>query len=601
MKNERAFAAAADYAMWRFVKKLLSITAGFLFLSAAGPLMAEQAGCSHAGMAGVVRNVMVPMGDGVRLATDIYFPLPLVKSPVILIRTVYGKASGMYVGDSNAARLFSRMGYIVVVQDVRGRGRSGGDFYPFVHDGADGMATIAWIRQKKWFNGRLGTLGQSFLGIAQWLEAPGQDIGAMCTSFATPDLEKVMYRGGQLNLLTTFNWAMLLGDGSRMNMKALFSLSDFAGYLKTLPLDEADDLAWRDVTYFDDGLNAEKIFQTIASVDMTNSFGSITAPLLSIAGWYDLFLGPQLLDFQRMLSQGGGNAKSSLLIVGPWGHGPSGDGSVVFDNATFSAAAGSAALIAWYDYWLRDSGSIDAMPKVLIYVMGDNMWRSEEHWPLERTVYRPFYLHSGGRANTSTGDGKLSEIEPLAGEPADTFTYDPLNPVPTLGGSNLLTNVGPYDQQPVEARDDVLCYTTAVLTDDLEVTGPISAVLYAATDAPDTDFTVKLVDVYPDNRTINIQDGIVRALYRDNDPLQPTPLKRGAVERYYIDLWATSIVFKEGHRMRIEVSSSNFPRYNRNLNTGDPVPAAISTIEANQSIYHTSQYPSHILLPVIPR
>ncbi len=200
---------------------------GMLFLSAAGPLMAERAGCSHAGMAGVVRNVMVPMRDGVRLATDIYFPLPLVKSPVILIRTVYGKASGMYVGDSNAARLFSRAGYIVMVQDVRGRGRSGGSFYPFLHDGADGRDTIAWIRQKKWFNGRLGTLGQSFLGIAQWLEAPGQDIEAMCTSFATPDLAQVMYRGGQLNLLTVFNWAMLLGDGSRMNMQAMFSLSRF--------------------------------------------------------------------------------------------------------------------------------------------------------------------------------------------------------------------------------------------------------------------------------------------------------------------------------------------------------------------------------------
>ena len=432
---------APDFFVWRRMKKLLSITAVMLFISAAGPLMTERAGCSHAGMSIAVRNVMVPMSDGVRLATDIYFPLPLVKSPVILIRTVYGKASGMYVGDSNAARLFSRAGYIVVVQDVRGRGRSGGSFYPFLHDGADGMDTIAWIRQKKWFNGRLGTLGQSFLGIAQWLEAPGQDIGAMCTSFATPDLAKVMYRGGQLNLLTTFNWAMLLGDGSRMNIRALFNLSDLAGYLTTLPLDEADDRAWRTVTYFDDGLDAPKIFETIASIDVTNSFGSITAPLLSVAGWYDMFLGPQLLDFQRMLKQGGGNAKSSLLIVGPWGHGASGDGSIEFDNASFSDVAGSAPLMAWYDYWLRDKGSIDGMPKVLLYVMGDNVWRSEEQWPLARAIATPYYLRAGG---TLSGD------EPQTGEPPDTYTYDPLNPVPTLGGSNLLTNVGPYDQRPVE-------------------------------------------------------------------------------------------------------------------------------------------------------
>jgi putative CocE/NonD family hydrolase len=439
------------------------------------------------------------------------------------------------------------------------------------------------------------------LGIAQWLEAPGQDIDAMCASFTTPDLAKVMYRGGQLNLLSVFNWAMLLGDGSRMNMKALFSLSDFDGYLTSLPLDEADDLAWRDVSYFDDSLNAPEIFETIASIDVTGSFGSITAPLLSIAGWYDMFLGPQLLDFQRMLSQGGGNAKSSLLIVGPWGHGPSGDGSIEFDNATMADAAGSAALMAWYDYWLRDRGSIGAMPKVLLYVMGDNVWRSEEQWPPARAVYTPFYLHSGGSANTAGGDGWLSEDEPPDNESADTFIYNPLNPAPTLGGGNLLTNVGPYDQQPVEARDDVLCYTTDNLSRDIEVTGPVSAVLYAETDALDTDFTVKLVDVYPDGRAINIQDGIARALYRNNDPLQATPLTPGAIERYDIDLWATSIVFKKGHRIRVEVSSSNFPRYNRNLNTGLTEPDTISTLEAHQSIYHTSLYPSHILLPVIPR
>lgn len=587
MENERVLTAAAGCAVWRFMKKLLIITAAMLFISAAGPLMAERSGCSHAGMSVAVRNIMVPVRDGVQLATDIYFPLPLEKSPVILIRTVYGKS-----GNSSTARLFSRNGYIVVVQDVRGRGKSEGDFYPFVRDGADGMDTIAWIGQRKWFNGRMGTLGESFLGIAQWLEAPGQDIGAMCVTFATPDIAKVMYRGGQLNLLTTFNWAMLLGDGSKMNFRALFNLSEFSSYLTTLPLDEADDRAWRNVTYFDDGLNAPKIFETIASVDITENFGSITAPVLSIAGWYDMFLGPQLLDFQRMLAQGGGNAKSSLLIVGPWGHGESGDGSVVFDNASFSDAAGSAALMAWYDYWLRDKGNLDAVPRVLLYVMGDNVWRSEVQWPLARAVVTKYYLHAGGT---------LSEDEPQAGEQPDTYTYDPLNPVPTLGGSNLLTNIGPYDQQPVESRADVLCYTTAVLASDVEVTGPISAVLHAATTAADTDFTVKLVDVYPDGRAINIQDGIVRALYRDNNPLQPTPLTPGAVERYAVDLWATSIVFKAGHSIRIEVSSSNFPRYNRNLNTGLPVPDATLAVPATQSIYHSSQYPSHILLPVIPR
>ena len=592
MKTAQVFLAALGCAFWRCKKKLLIITPALLCMSAVGPLLTPHAGCSHAGMPVVARNVMVPMRDGVKLASDIYFTLPLKKSPVILVRTVYGKASGLSLGDGNLTRLLSSKGYIVIVQDVRGRGRSGGDFYPFVNDAADGKDTIAWIGQRKWFNGRLGALGLSFLGIAEWLEAPGQDIEAMCTIVATPDLARVMFRGGQLNLLTTFNWAMLLGDGSKVHRLAMFNLPHFSPYLDTLPLDEADDRAWRNVTYFDDSLDRQKIFETIASVDILDSFDNITAPLLSIAGWYDLFLAPQLLDFQRMLDHGGGNAKSSLLIVGPWGHGGSGDGSVVFDNASLSDAASSATLVAWYDYWLKDTGNIDGMPKVLLYVMGENVWRSEKAWPLARAVATPYYLHAGGA---------LSKDEPQAAELPDLYTYDPLDPAPTLGGNNLLSNVGPYDQRLVEARADVLCYTTAELASDVEVTGPLSAQLYAATTAVDTDFTVKLVDVYPDGLAINIQDGIVRALYRSNDPLLPTPLVPGAIEQYAIDLWATSIVFKAGHRIRIEVSSSNFPRYNRNLNMNEPVPDATLAVSANQSIYHSSLYPSHILLPVIPR
>ena len=563
-------------------------------------LLCFSTGVSHAFLVWKARNVMVPMRDGVKLAADIYFPLPFKKAPVIFIRTLYGKANGMPVGNTAAAPLFARSGYIVIVQDVRGRGRSHGEFYPFINDGADGADTIAWIRQRPWFNGRLGTMGISFLGIAQWFEAPGQDIEAMYGFFASADIDRVMSRGGQLNLLTVFNWAMLLGEGKNMNLRAILTLDKLAAYLDTLPLDDADDKALGDVNYYNDALDTTAIFELLGSIDITGKFPQITAPLFSVAGWYDMFLGPQLLDYQRMLEQGGGNANRSILIVGPWGHGPAGDGSVEFDNSSFAAAADEAAVSAWYDYWLRDSGSIEAMPRVLIYVMGKNVWRTEYEWPLARTEYRPYYLHSAGSANTATGDGSLSTDKPQNGEPSDTYTYNPLDPAPTLGGNNLITNVGPYDQRPVEERQDVLCYTTGVLTEDSEVTGPISAVLYAATDALDTDFTAKLVDVYPDGRVINIQDGIVRALYRNNDPLNPTPLTPGAVERYDIDLWATSVVFRKGHRIRVEISSSNFPRYNRNLNTGQAVPGATLSVTARQRIFHSVGYPSHILLPVIP-
>ena len=569
-------------------------------LFAAAVLLCLSVGVSHAGLVWKARNVMVPMRDGVKLAADIYFPLSLKKAPVILIRTVYGKLIGMSIGSTSAARLFARNGYIVIVQDVRGRGRSRGEFYPFIHDGADGSDTIAWIRQRPWFNGRLGTMGVSFLGIAQWLEAPGQDIDAMYGFFTSPDLTRVMCRGGQLNLLTVFNWAMLLGEGKNMNLRAMFNIEQLATCLNSLPLNAADDLASGDVNYFDDSLDTAGIFQTIASVDVTARFADITAPLFSVAGWYDMFLGPQLLDYQRMLEQGGGNAGRSILIVGPWGHGPSGDGSVEFENSSPATSVNEATVLAWYDYWLRDAGSIEAMPRVRIYVMGANVWRDEYEWPLARTVYTPYYLHSNGSANTASGGGILSAVKPDSDEQSDNYTYNPLDPVPTLGGNNLITNIGPYDQRSVEERQDVLCYTTGELSQDMEVTGPISAVLYAATDALDTDFTAKLVDVYPDGRVINLQDGIVRALYRDNDPLHPTPLTPGAVERYDIDLWATSLIFKKGHRMRVEISSSNFPRYNRNLNTLEPVPTATLAVSASQRIFHSVQYPSHILLPVIP-
>jgi hypothetical protein len=262
---------------------------------------------------------------------------------------------------------------------------------------------------------------------------------------------------------------------------------------------------------------------------------------------------------------------------------------------------GAKHLLAWFDRWVKgEKNEVDDWPRVKIFVMGENKWRDENEWPLARTQYTKYYLHSGGKANTRNGDGTLSTEAP-GEETPDKFAYDPLNPVPTKGGNSLGLNLGAYDQAEIEDRPDVLCYTSPVLDKDLEVTGPIRAFIYAATDAKDTDFTVKLVDVYPDGKAVNIQDGIVRALYRKNDPQNPTPLTPGAVEAYEIDLWATSNLFKAGHRIRVEVSSSNFPRFNRNLNTGEPVADAVKTAIANQIIRHDAEFPSHILLPIIPR
>ncbi len=574
--------------------------------AAAAVLLALALGCSKKSELKLERvktdkNVMVVMSDGVELATDIYYPPGLDKAPTILVRTPYGKSLQMVMGKTNFGKYYAKRGYVVVVQDVRGREKSGGDFYPFIHDGKDGMETMDWIRSQPWFNGKLGTYGPSYLGTTQWFAAPGQDIDCMYLSVTSPNLKRVIYRGGQFNLLTVYNWAVMMGD-HKANFGVMAKMSRFDDYMRTLPLDKADDKAGADVSYFNDALDVDKIFDLYDKVNFEDKYDDVRAPAVSLGGWYDMFIGPQLEDFQRLREQDG-PASKSVLIVGPWGHGMGGDGSVDYgDVGGMGNILGSEQAGQWMDYWLKgEDAGVEKWPPVKIFVMGENVWREEEEWPLARARYTKYYLHSGGSANSRDGDGVLSAQPPAADEAPDSFSYDPMDPVPTKGGNNLITNLGAHDQAKIEDRDDVLCYTTPELETDLEVTGPISAVIYAASDAKDTDFTVKLVDVHPDGKAINIQDGVVRAMYRDNDPAAPTPLTPGEVEEYRVDLWATSNLFKAGHRIRVEVSSSNFPRYNRNLNTGESPVGAVDHVVANQTIHHDAESPSHVLLPIIPR
>ena len=550
----------------------------------------------------VEKDLMVPMRDGVKLATDIFYPIGLDKAPVILVRTPYGKNMGMIGGKQNFAKVMAGRGYIVINQDVRGRYNSQGDFYPFLRDGDDGQDMIAWIKSQKWYGGKLGTYGASYLGTTQWFESPGQEISAMHLTVTSPNMKEVLYTNGELHLMTIYFWSVITGE-HKNNFKAAAVIGRINRAVKTLPLSKADDKAGWDVKYFNEALDSVKIMELYKGIDFSNKYKEVSAPAVFVAGWYDMFAGPQLADFIRLTTQGKGDAKKSILVVGPWGHGPNGDGSVSYgENSGQGDVVGAEHYLAWYDHWLKGKDNeVDKWPRVKIFVMGDNLWRDENEWPLARTKYTNFYLHSGGNANTAKGDGRLSMDAPGDSESADKFTYDPLKPVPTKGGNSLGLNLGAYNQVKIEQRKDVLCYTSAPLEKDLEVTGPVRAVLFAASDAKDTDFTVKLVDLYPDGRAINIQDGVVRAMYRANDPLHPTPLVPGAVEKYDLDLWATSNVFKAGHRIRVEVSSSNFPRFNRNLNTGEPVPDAVKSVVAHQTIYHDADRASYIILPVIPR
>jgi hypothetical protein len=255
----------------------------------------------------------------------------------------------------------------------------------------------------------------------------------------------------------------------------------------------------------------------------------------------------------------------------------------------------------WFSYWLKgEETGVEDWPAYYLFVMGENRWRGEQEWPLKRTQFTPYYLHSGGRANSVQGDGVLNTSEP-GDEKPDSFVYDGDDPVPTIGGNNLIgAAAGPIDQKVVEQRDDVLVYSTAPLQADVEITGPVRMILYAVSTARDTDFTAKLVDVHPDGKAFNLCDGIIRARCRAGMD-KPAWLEPGKVERYEIDLWVTSNLFRRGHRIRVQVSSSNFPRFDRNPNSGEPFGSATELMAATQTILHDAEHPSQLILPVIPR
>jgi putative CocE/NonD family hydrolase len=375
--------------------------------------------------------------------------------------------------------------------------------------------------------------------------------------------------------------------------------------LKDFPLLAPEDLA----PYYDDWLAHPDDDHYWRQWNIEDRHSQITVPALNVGGWYDIFLGGTLRNYLGMRQRGGSaQAKQQRLIIGPWLHTtmwPNIAGEVDFGIMAQGLAIDlEGSILRWFDHWLKgiDTGLLHE-PPVKLFVMGENLWRDESEWPLARAQNTRYYLHSDGRANTLHGDGVLS-TEPPGREPADYFLYDPRYPVPTRGGGLCCWQAsvpgGAYDQRVVEERPDVLVYSSPPLAQAVEVTGPISLRLWAASSAVDTDFTAKLVDVDSTGYARNLTDGIIRARYRES-AAKPTLIEPGNVYEYTIDLWATSNVFKAGHRMRVEISSSNFPRFDRNPNTGHPFAQDAELRPAMQTIWHDVDHPSHIVLPIIPR
>jgi putative CocE/NonD family hydrolase len=559
-------------------------------------------GCKKTADYRFLQDVQIPMRDGVTLSADISLPEAEGRYPVLLARTPYGKGNPDDIGGYWVPHDFA-----FVIQDCRGTGSSGGEWDPGRSEKSDGLDTHAWLLEQPWCNGRIGTLGGSYLGSTQWMVAPytGESHRAMITTVPLIDWYRdCTYVGGALNLATIFSWATAMlnptqGEGAGID----WDNWDWDEAFRVMPLSEYDVRnIGKPIPWLRDWLAHPTYDDYWAQVGIQDDLEDIDIPNITISSWYDIFLS-QALDLIPTLRKSAGSdlaRRHQHLIIGPWGHGP---GWFVGDREFGSEAdyEVDALELQWFDHFLKDMDTgIETLPPYRLFVMGRNVWRDADEWPLPETEFSPYYFHSNGSANTLAGDGSLS-IRVPGSEAPDRYTYDPDNPVPTRGGSILfeVTDMGPVDQREVEQREDVLVYTSEPLINDLEVVGPVEVVLFAASDARDTDWTAKLVDVNPDGRAFNLCDGIIRARYRIPNA-GATLLEPGEIYRYEIDLWGTGNVFLTGHGIRVEISSSNFPHFDRNPNTGGSFYHDSDIKLAHQIVYHDEQHPSHILLPVIP-
>jgi putative CocE/NonD family hydrolase len=554
-------------------------------------------------------RVPVRMRDGVTLYADVYRPRDDGQYPVIVSRTPYSTertpsayAAGVYL---------AQRGYVYVFQDVRGRHESEGNWEPFFSDEKDGYDTIEWAARQPWSNGKVAMQGGSYLGQNQWRAAQAAP-KSLVTIFPMVASTSIYHDWITLNggwrLSFNFGWGPVRQESRIMQNTGPHTLEgvDAIHYdrmLQHLPLSTMQQLAGRNARFYDEWLANPDYNQYWKPLNVEEVFEKITIPVHTFGGWFDIFSQGTLRGYIGMSQKGGTEKarKMSHIVIGPWGHGASRS----FGDIDFGPTADVNELdlqVRWYDYWLKgiDNG-LAAEPPVKLFVMGRNEWVYEREYPLARTDYRPLYFSSGGRANSDRGDGRLTWTKPAASS-VDRFSYDPAKPVPSLGGNNCCgtpTQAGPKDQRQIEGRDDVLLYTSDVLQEELEVTGPVKVVLHASSDAVDTDFVAKLVDVHPDGKSYNMAEGIVRARYRDGVS-KPSLMKPGEVYRFEIDLVGTSIAFQKGHRIRVHVTSSHFPQFDRNPNTGATFGTSADIKVARQTVYHNAERPSHILLPVIP-
>ncbi len=522
----------------------------------------------------IERDHKVPMPDGVALLADHYYPRGGSQRPTILVRSPYGRAG---IFGALFASPFAERGFQVLIQSCRGTFGSGGDFNAFRNERADGLATLAWLKQQPWFSGELATVGPSYLGFVQWAIAAeaGAMLKAMAPQITASEFRSLVYPSESFSLDTGLSWIYLLSHQEDDPPLAAFLAQARAASallastaFQHLPLREADKLATgKPVPFFRDWLEhndpADAWWQP---VDFSETVSGITAPVSFLGGWYDIFLPQMLTDYQRLHQAG----RQPYLTIGPWTH---------TDQAMFPFMVRES--LAWFRaHLLGDRSNLRDMP-VRVFVMGAKQWRDFPEWP-PNTQSQRWYLQKGKG---------LSPSAPPQSDP-DRYRYDPADPTPSVGGSSLSQNSGPKDNRAVETRADVLVYTSPVLDHAVEIIGPVKAELYAGSSLGHTDFFARLCDVDPSGKSINVCDGLMRL-----DPSRPVPEAEGC-RKVEIELWPTAHRFLKGHRIRLQVSSGAHPRYVRNPGSGEPLASAVTLKVADQIIYHDPARPSAIVLPI---